>query len=91
MNKSDPNDARGLAELIRGGWDREVKDKSDACQATRSLIVARAQLGYHPSRPENQVRSLLSKRSVEGACRSKGDEAMIGSWQAQQPKCPLTA
>jgi transposase len=24
MNKSDPNDARGLAELIRVGWYREV-------------------------------------------------------------------
>ncbi|WP_245482355.1 hypothetical protein [Mesorhizobium sp. M4A.F.Ca.ET.050.02.1.1] len=23
MNKSDENDARGLAELVRGGWYRE--------------------------------------------------------------------
>ena len=28
MNKSDPNDARGLAELVRVGWYREVKVKS---------------------------------------------------------------
>ena len=36
MNKSDPNDARGLAELIRVGWYREVRVKSDDSQATRS-------------------------------------------------------
>ena len=28
MNKSDENDARGLAELVRIGWYREVKVKS---------------------------------------------------------------
>jgi transposase len=28
MNKSDPNDARGLAELIRVGWCRKVRVKS---------------------------------------------------------------
>lgn len=29
MNKSDQNDARGLAELVRIGWYREVKVKSE--------------------------------------------------------------
>ena len=29
MNKSDQNDAHGLAELIRVGWYREVKVKSE--------------------------------------------------------------
>jgi transposase len=42
MTKSDPNDARGLADLIRVGWYREVRVKSDASQASRSLLVARA-------------------------------------------------
>ena len=44
MNKSDPNDARGLAELIRVGWYREVRVKSDESQAVRSLLVARSRL-----------------------------------------------
>ena len=44
MNKSDPNDARGLAELIRVGWYREVRVKSDASQVVRSLLVARSRL-----------------------------------------------
>ena len=32
MNKSDQNDARGLAELVRVGWYREVKVKSEESQ-----------------------------------------------------------
>jgi len=40
INKSDPNDARGIAELIRVGWYREVRVKSDDSQAVRSLLVA---------------------------------------------------
>ncbi|MCV3211580.1 transposase [Mesorhizobium sp. YC-39] len=42
MNKSDESDARGLAELVRVGWYREVKVKSTESQATRSLLVARS-------------------------------------------------
>ncbi|MCZ8043701.1 MAG: transposase [Beijerinckiaceae bacterium] len=44
MNKSDENDAQGLAELVRVGWYREVKVKSPESQATRSLLVARSRL-----------------------------------------------
>lgn len=61
MNKSDPNDARGLAELIRVGWYREVCVKSDGSQAVRSLLVARARLVRIRRDLENQVRSLLKE------------------------------
>src|SRR5271170_2906762 len=61
MNKSDPNDARGLAELIRVGWYREVRVKSDDSQAVRSLLVARARLVSICRDLENQVRSLLKE------------------------------
>jgi transposase len=61
MNKSDPNDARGLAELIRVGWYREVRVKSDAGQFVRSLLVARARLVSIRRDLENQVRSLLKE------------------------------
>lgn len=44
MNKSDPDDVRGLAELIRVGWYREARVKSDNSQAVRSLLVARSRL-----------------------------------------------
>ncbi|BCH12544.1 hypothetical protein MesoLj131c_68020 (plasmid) [Mesorhizobium sp. 131-3-5] len=44
MNKSDENDARGLTELVRVGWYREVKVKSAESQATRSMLVAPSRL-----------------------------------------------
>jgi transposase len=44
INKSDPNDARGLAELMRMGWYREVRVKSAESQVVRSLLIARARL-----------------------------------------------
>lgn len=61
MNKSDPNDARGLAELIRVGWYREVRVKSDRSQVIRSLLVARSRLVSIRRDLENQVRSLLKE------------------------------
>lgn len=61
MNKSDPNDARGLAELIRVGWYREVRVKSDDSQVIRSLLVARSRLVSIRRDLENQVRSLLKE------------------------------
>jgi transposase len=61
MNKSDPNDARGLAELIRVGWYREVRVKSHDSQAIRALLVARSRLVGVRRDLENQVRSLLKE------------------------------
>jgi transposase len=61
MNKSDQNDARGLAELVRMGWYREVKVKSEASQAIRSVLVARARLVEIRRSLENQIRSMLKE------------------------------
>src|SRR5258708_33257094 len=61
MNKSDPNDARGLAELVRVGWYREVRVKSEASQVLRSVLVARARLVSIRRDLENQVRSMLKE------------------------------
>jgi len=61
MNKSDENDARGLAELVRVGWYREVKVKSAESQTVRSILVARARLVSIRRDLENQVRSMLKE------------------------------
>lgn len=61
MNKSDQNDARGLAELVRIGWYREVKVKSEASQLTRSVLIARSRLVAIRRDLENQVRSMLKE------------------------------
>ncbi len=44
INKTDDNDAEGLAHLVRSGWYREVRVKSRAAMLTRSLLGARTQL-----------------------------------------------
>jgi transposase len=64
MNKSDQNDARGLAELVRIGWYREVRVKSEESQAIRSLLVARARLVSIRRDLENQIRSLLKENGL---------------------------
>ena len=61
MNKSDQNDARGLAELVRVGWYREVKVKSEESQKIRAILVARARLVSMRRDIENQVRSLIKE------------------------------
>jgi transposase len=61
IKKSDPNDERGLAELMRMGWYREVRVKSAESQVVRSLLVARARLVGIRRDLENQVRSLLKE------------------------------
>ena len=61
MNKIDQNDARGLAELVRVGWYREVKVKSEESQKIRAKLVARFRLVSMRRDIENQVRSLIKE------------------------------
>src|SRR4051812_21669772 len=44
LNKTDANDALGLAQIVRAGWYREVAVKSMDAHTLRLLLVARAQL-----------------------------------------------
>lgn len=44
VNKTDANDAWGLAQIVRTGWFREVAVKSMDAQALRMLLVARTHL-----------------------------------------------
>jgi transposase len=42
VNKTDANDAFGLAQIVRTGWYREVQVKSESGYRTRGLLAARA-------------------------------------------------
>ncbi len=44
INKTDQNDAEGLAQMLRSGWYRPVHVTSFATHRARSLLGARAQL-----------------------------------------------
>lgn len=59
MNKTDQNDAEGLAQIMRTGWYRSVHVKSLDAHRARSLLGARAQLVGMTTRLSNHIRGLL--------------------------------
>ena len=58
-NKTDANDAEGLAHLVRSGWYREVRVKSREAMLRRSLLGARTQLLGIGTELSNQIRGLM--------------------------------
>ena len=59
MNKTDVNDAEGLAQLARTGWYREVLAKRPAAQRARAVLVGRQLLVKQRRDLENQIRGVL--------------------------------
>jgi transposase len=59
INKTDANDAHGIAQIVRVGWYREIAVKSIDTHATRALLVARAQLVAQKVKLMNCIRGLL--------------------------------
>src|SRR5437773_9203468 len=57
--KSDRNDARGIAQLMRLGWFRPVHCKSISAQETRSLLTARKLVQAKLLDIENSLRGIL--------------------------------
>ncbi len=63
-NKTDGNDADGLTDLARLGIFRSVAIKSEAAQADRVLVKARAQLVSGCRGQENALRGLLASMGL---------------------------
>ncbi len=59
INKSDRNDAVGLARIMQCGWYKEVQVKSVSCHELRAVLNSRAQLVKIKRDLENQIRGLL--------------------------------
>lgn len=59
LNKTDRNDAAGLAQLVRMGWYREVQVKQLAAHGDGALLASRALLVRQRCELENQIRGLL--------------------------------
>lgn len=59
LNKTDVNDAHGLAQIIRTGWYREVEVKSIDSHRLRLLLSSRAQRASMRTRLDNQIRGCL--------------------------------
>jgi transposase len=72
LNKTDANDAWGLAQVVRTGWFREVAVKSMDAHKLRMLIVARAQLVGQRQSLANHIRGLMKTFGIVIARGSKG-------------------
>jgi len=59
INKTDANDAEGLAQLLRTGFFRQVRVKSQGTMLIRTLLSARRQLVRTGLDLANQIRGLL--------------------------------
>src|SRR5215475_15841742 len=59
INKSDRNDAVGIARIMQCGWFKEVRVKALDSHAIRALLSSRALLVKIKRDLENQVRGLL--------------------------------
>jgi transposase len=59
INKTDQNDAEGLAQIMRTGWYRSVHVKSFDSHRARALLGARAQLVSMTTRLSNNIRGVL--------------------------------
>src|ERR1700757_809485 len=70
INKTDQNDAEGLAQIVRTGWFRSVHVKSFDIHRARALLGARAQLVGMRTRLSNHIRGVLKTFGlVPGAMR----------------------
>jgi hypothetical protein len=58
-SKSDRNDARGLAEMVRMGWYREVQVKSLAAHERMALLGVRRRLVDMRVEIDGQIRGIL--------------------------------
>lgn len=64
-NKTDRNDARGLAQIIRTGWYRAVHVKSTPCRSARALLGARRTMLNKQRDIENAVRAVLREMGLK--------------------------
>lgn len=88
INKSDRNDAVGIARIMQCGWYKEVRVKDLDSHAIKALLVSRALLVKIKRDLENQIRGLLknlglvigrAKMNVFFAARPAADRGPAGT------------
>jgi transposase len=91
INKTDQNDAEGLAQIVRTGWYRSVHVKSLDSHRARAILGARAQFVGVSTRLSNHIRGVLKTfgllpggmrglpfdRKVEALLADRSDVALI--------------
>ena len=65
INKSDRNDAVGIARIMQCGWYKEVRVKDLDSHAIKALLASRALLVKIKRDIENQIRGLLKNLGLK--------------------------
>jgi transposase len=83
VNKTDDNDADGLAHIVRSGWYREVRVKSQDAMRIKSLTGARGQLLATATRLSNQIRGIMKTFGLvvpksQGGIFERNVQALLG-------------
>ena len=78
-NKTDRNDARGIAQIMRTGWYRAVHVKSPCCRSWRALLTARRMVLNKRRDVENGVRALLREAGLKVGTPSRKNFAGTGA------------
>ena len=90
--KSDRNDARGIAQLMRLGWFRPVHCKSLAAQETRAMLTARKLVQSKLHDVENSLRGILRGFGLKvGKTTARGFAARIEQLVAGHPSLEAIA
>lgn len=97
LNKTDRNDARGIAQLMRTGWFRAVHVKSREAQALRVLLAGRKALLGKVIDMENMIRGVIRPFGLKvgevstGKFEARVRELVAGLGELEQIIAPLLA
>jgi transposase len=87
INKSDRNDAVGIARIMQTGWFKEVRVKDLDCHVVKALLTSRALLVKIKRDLENQVRGLLKNLGrVIGRAKFNGFAARAAELIEDRPE-----
>ncbi|WP_424139727.1 IS110 family transposase [Roseomonas chloroacetimidivorans] len=87
-NKTDANDAEGLAQLLRTGFYREVRAKSWDSMLLGKLVTARCQLVCSEVDLATQLRAILRTFGLvlpPGGCGGRDFEAAVREPASMRP------
>jgi transposase len=87
INKSDRNDAVGIARIMQTGWFKEVRVKDLDCHVVKALLTSRALLVKIKRDLENQIRGLLKNLGrVIGRAKCNGFAARTAELIEDRPE-----
>jgi transposase len=72
-NKTDRNDVRAIAQIMRTAWFRTVHVKTSTCRSWRSLLVARRTVLNEMRSIENVVRAIMRETGLKPGTPARND------------------